>query len=306
MKKTATAALSKYYRITSTLFFFTVLMSLISLPILAQNNFNTYEFEKNINYKIMLIDGSEFVGKFVEKDSNTLIIATSSLPKVEIPFSQIKSISIVDDSDFKNGMYWFPNPNATRYFFSPSSFNLKAGEGYYQNSYLLFNSINYGISDFFSIGGGFELTSTFSASEPIFYVTPKVGFELTENFNVGGGLLFLSAAGEANLGITYGTATYGNRNDNLTLGLGWGFFDGEFSSRPNITFSGMKRVKRKFSLVTENWFIPIYDDSYYGILSYGVRFFSEKIAVDLGFINNKDIAEGIAIGVPYVDFVVKF
>lgn len=286
--------------------FLVVGFMLFALPILAQNNFNNFDFEENANYKIVLIDGSEFVGKFVEKDATNLTISTSSLPKVEIPFSQIKSITKVEDSEFRNGIYWFPNPNATRYFFSPSSFNLKAGEGYYQNSYLVFNSINYGITDFFSIGGGFELISTFSAGEPIYYLTPKVGFELTDNFNVGGGLLFLGAAGETNFGITYGTATYGNRNDNATLGLGWGFFDGEFSSKPNITLSGMKRIKKRLSLVTENWFVPIEDNSHYGILSYGLRFFSERIAVDLGFINNKDIAEGIAIGVPYVDFVIAF
>ena len=33
---------------------------------------------------------------------------------------------------------------------------------------------------------------------------------------------------------------------------------------------------------------------------------SQKIAVDLGFINSGDIVKEIAIGVPYVDFVVKF
>ncbi|MBE9480617.1 MAG: hypothetical protein IMY69_02855 [Bacteroidetes bacterium] len=42
------------------------------------------------------------------------------------------------------------------------------------------------------------------------------------------------------------------------------------------------------------------------IFSYGVRFFGERISVDLGFINNKDIIEEIVIGIPYVDFVVKF
>ncbi len=285
---------------------FFALITLISSPILAQNNFNTYEFEADTYYKITLIDGSEFVGTFVEKNSSAITISTRSLPKVEIPIAQIKSIIVVEPSEFNNGEYWFPNPNATRYFFSPSAFNLKSGEGYYQNSYLVFNSFNYGVTDFFSIGAGFELTSTFSAAEPIFYFTPKVGFEVADNFNVGGGLLYLNAAGEANLGITYGVATYGNRNDNLTLGLGWGFFEGDFSSRPNITISGMKRMKRKFSLVTENWFIPIYEDSYYEVLSYGFRFFSEKISVDLGFINNRDIAEGILIGVPYVDFVINF
>ncbi len=277
----------------------------ITTSIEAQIVPNSYEFNTESTYGITLLDGSDFIGHFIEKSNLDITFSTNSIPRLTFPFTQIKSVVLVEDSELKNGEYWFPNPNATRYFFSPSAFNLRAGEGYYQNSYLFFNSINYGVTDFFSIGGGLEIISTFTG-EPIYFLTPKIGFELADNFNIGGGILLLGAAGEANLGITYGTATYGNRNDNATLGLGWGFIDGDFSSRPTITLSGMKRVKRKFSLVTENWLIPIFDDSYYNIYSYGMRFFSEKIAVDLGFINNSDIAEGITIGIPYVDFVVKF
>lgn len=301
----SSSPLNKYSMIKLILPLTVLFTIMISSSVLGQNNFSSYEFAENINYKITLIDGSEFVGHFVEKDSNTLVISTSSLPKVEIPFAQIKSILAIDSSDMKNGVYWFPNPNATRYFFSPSAFNLKAGEGYYQNSYLFFNSINYGVTDFFSIGGGFEFISTLTGN-PIYYLTPKVGFEVADNFSLGGGVLFLNVPDEANAGITYGLGTYGNRNDNVSLGIGWGFFDGNFASQPAITLSGMTRVKRKFSLVTENWFIPFDSDSYYGLFSYGMRFFSEKIAVDLGFINNRDLSEELSLGVPYVDFVVKF
>ena len=62
---------------------------------------------------------------------------------------------------------------------------------------------------------------------------------------------------------------------------------------------------KKTALVTENWLIPT-DSSYEPIFSYGVRFFGENIAVDLAFINNWDIAQSLLIGVPYVNFVVKF
>jgi hypothetical protein len=41
-------------------------------------------------------------------------------------------------------------------------------------------------------------------------------------------------------------------------------------------------------------------------MSYGVRFFGKKLSVDLGFLNNRDLAEALIIGIPYVDFVVKF
>ncbi|MFM8432081.1 MAG: hypothetical protein ACKOA1_04720, partial [Bacteroidota bacterium] len=190
---------------------------------------------------------------------------------------------------------------------------LKRGEGYYQNTYLLLNSVNVGVTDNISIGGGFELISLFSSGSggPIFFLTPKVGFKVTEKFHAGGGMYVMSIPdvfndGRENLGILYGVGTVGNANSNSTLGMGWGFsFEGESSDSPIITLSGMHRVSRKTALVTENWFVQS-DVGYYGIYSYGVRFFGEKVSVDLGFLNNADIMEGILIGVPYVDFVVKF
>src|SRR5688572_17238388 len=63
-------------------------------------------------YKIELHDGSVFVGNILHKDSSITAIKTSSIPKIEIPASQIKSIVEVDRSNYKNEVYWFPNPNA--------------------------------------------------------------------------------------------------------------------------------------------------------------------------------------------------
>ena len=254
-------------------------------------------------YKIELNDGSIFIGNILQKDSVNLVMITSSIPKIEIPISKIKTLEIVNELNLKNGIYWFPNPHATRYLYAPSAFNLKKGEGYYQNTLLFLNSFNVGITDNISIGGGLELISTFIARDPIFFITPKVGFKVTEKFHAGGGVLFARIPGTS-LGTIFGTGTYGSEDHNITSSLGWGFVDGEFSQRPIITLSGMTRVSKRVALVTENWLIPT--GSYYGIFSYGVRFLGEKIAVDLAFINNPDIAEGIIIGIPYVSFNVKF
>jgi hypothetical protein len=61
------------------------------------------------------------------------------------------------------------------------------------------------------------------------------------------------------------------------------------------------------ALITENWLIsPPNSQSKVPLISYGARFFGKKIAVDFAFVNNKDIAQSIFIGVPYIDFVVKF
>jgi len=286
----------------------------------AQTNFREFAFDSTSTYVIELLDGTEITGTYIGKTDELLFISTTSIPRIEIPFNQIKSIKVAAGSSMRGSKYWFPNPNATRYFFAPSGFNLKKGEGYYQNSYLILNSVNYGLTNHFSIGGSIELISTFSSLaegsfNPIILITPKFGYPVANKVNLGAGLLFLSIPAIDNeprtgAGIAYGIGTYGNVEHNATLGLGWGFIDGNWANRPVITINGMTRIRPNVSLVTENWIIPFGDDlvegRYYEVFSYGVRFFGKKLSVDLAFINNRDIAEVLLIGIPYVDFVVKF
>lgn len=269
---------------------------------------NEDEFEVGATYLIDLADGTQFVGTFIEKDTIHVTLKTFSLPKIDIPFANILRIEKIASTTMRDGVYWFPNPHSTRYLFTPSAFNLKKGEAYYQNTYLFLNSFNVGVSNAFSIGGGLELISTFGAGNPIFFITPKVGFKVSEKWHVGGGLLFASLpdfdSGRTGLGTLYGVGTYGSVDKNLTAGLGWGFIEGKFESSPIVTISGLTRIARKTALLTENWFVP--GDNYTGIYSYGIRFFGDKLAVDLAFINNREIIQDIVTGIPYVDFVVKF
>lgn len=251
-------------------------------------------------------DGSVIQGVYLGQSDAGIRLLTDSAGEIVIPMSELKSFRILDERNFRNGEYWFENPNATRYLFSPSAYSLRKGEVYYQNTYLVINSLNYGVTDRFTIGAGFELISTFSG-EPIFFITPKYSFPISENWNAGAGILYANGAIEdfSGLGIGYGIITYGNKDNNATLGVGFGYVDEEVTGKPVFTLSGMRRIGRKSALVTENWVVPA--DGYYGIYSYGIRFMGEKITVDLAFLNNADIAsEVLFIGVPYVDFVVKF
>jgi len=253
--------------------------------------------------------GLTYVGTIIERNDKEIILLTEGKTKVHIPIETIQDIRSIPSSHFHDGEYWFPNPNETRYLYAPSAFNLKKGEGYYQNTYLFINSFNYGFTDNFSFGVGFEFLSTFGSFggdfNPIFFLTPKYSMQVSENFRVGIGVLFGNVSNlVGGFGVGYGLATYGNPEHNATLGLGFGFFDGDFSTDPVITISGMTRISRRISLVTENWFFPA--DVYRGILTYGIRFFGESMSVDLALINNSDIATAFPIGIPYIDFVVKF
>ena len=321
----------------------------ITQELIAQVEYRSFPFDTTKTYEVELVDGSRFTGQYLSKTEDFVYFKTASIQQLEIAFEQIRFIkelleapevkadSLEKDQVVAKRHSWYPNPNATRYFFAPSAFNLKKREGYYQNSYLILNSVNYGITNHFSIGASLELLSTFSSLasgsfEPIFLITPKVGWEVHKNWNVGTGVLFISLPGfdddegyydefgnyvenedskRSSAGIAYGIATYGDLERNVTLGLGWGFYKDEWAERPIVTLNGMMRVRENMSLVTENWFLPFGEDfeartKYYEVLSYGVRFFGRKLSVDLGFINNRDLAEMLIIGVPYVDFVVKF
>lgn len=298
-------------------FLLTVLLTLYFHAFLfSQKDFSKFSFDSLKVYRLEMMDGTKITGTIIMADSLNIVIKTESIPRIEIPFVRIKSVETVDSEHFIGGRYWFPNPNPTRYLIGPSAINLKEGEGYYQNVWVLLNSVNIGITDNISIGGGIEFISTIasittSEISPIFFLTPKVGFEVSKNLNAGLGLLYVSVPsfddsdGNSHLGIAYGVGTYGSIENNVSGGLGWGFVEDEFSAKPIVMVSGMARVWRNASVVSENWFIPT-GEKYYGFLSYGVRFFGEKISVDLAFINNADIIRVFFLGAPFVDFVVKF
>ncbi len=194
---------------------------------------------------------------------------------------------------------WYSDPSTERYLISQTGRNIPQGTGYYQNVLVFFNSAHYGVTDWFSLGLGFEAISTFSGN-PILLVLPKLGFELSENISVGAGVHYLNAsvlASEAQGGIAYGVFTYDFNRSNISLGAGWAFLQDELSSQPSLTISGMTRLSQRIGLVSENW-VFLSDDDVYALFTYGIRFIGENTSFDLAFINSKDIAKTFPVGFP--------
>jgi hypothetical protein len=254
-------------------------------------------------YRIELNDGTVFIGSVIDVVEDRICISNQTFPRLEILNSGVLNIIELDDKNYSEGKFWFQNPNSTRYVFAPSGYNLKEGEGYYQTIWGLFHFVNVGVSDNFSIGGGVEILSL-SAGDPIIFLTPKFGVKAAEKINIGAGVLYLRLPSDLpNLGIMYGVTTFGGLDNNLTLGLGWGFIDGSFSSNPVITISGMRRVGTKVSLTTENWIITGSSEI---LFSYGIRFFGENLSIDVSFINTPDVFRDNILGFPMLGFVWKF
>lgn len=260
-------------------------------------------------YRVELLDGTTLTGILMEETDTEIKIQLKDIGLLTINRAKIKKLVPLEGSKEAQKSYWFKNPHATRLLFAPTAIPLKKGEGYYQNIYIVANMFNYGIGDNLSVGGGFDFITMFATMDdgwsPMLNFNIKSGFQVSENFHAGVGGLYLTIPGEGSAGIVYGLGTIGSYNSNLTLGLGWGFIDGTFEEKPFIMIGGMVRISEKLWFVSENWIAPIGDENYYTIVSYGLRFAANRIAVDLAFINSKDIITFIPIGFPFVDFVIK-
>ena len=178
----------------------------------------------------------------------------------------------LNKSSMVEGEHWFSNPHATRYFFMTNGYGLKQGEAYYQNTWIMFNQMSYGITDHITIGAGIVPLFLFAGAPTPAWITPKIAIPLVKDkFNMSVGMILGHIIGEGiSFGLGYGDFTLGNRDHNLTIGAGWAFADGDWATSPSLTLSGMTRVGRKTYLLTENYYIGL-DDSSAGILSIGGR-----------------------------------
>ncbi len=256
---------------------------------------------------ITTTDKSKNVGRIV-KIGEEEIVFKAEFGTIVIPISKIKTIKEIPASSIKEGVYWFPNPNTTRLYFAPSARMLKQGEGYFADYYLFFPAFAYGITDNITIGGGMSLLPGVDFDKQVFYLTPKVGISATEKFNLAAGALIMKIPDfdeetkSPLVGILYGVSTFGSTDGSFTLGLGYGFVDDDFADKPLVVIGGEKRLSRRIAFVSENWVMPGVDNP---LVSYGLRFFGEKLSVDLALMNILS-DELIFPGIPYIDFVFNF
>jgi hypothetical protein len=94
--------------------------------------------------------------------------------------------------------------------------------------------------------------------------------------------------------------TLGDENNSVTVGSGFGFVRGSTSSAAVVMVGGSTRVSKSVALVSENYFTNQRDANL--LVSGGIRFMSEHIAVDLAAFG----ASGSTTVVPYVAFIYRW
>ena len=178
--------------------------------------------EAPARYRIVTADGNIFVGHILEESDTEVVISTEQFGEVRISKQNIRSMNIVRSETMIGGVYWPDNPQSTKYFWAPNGYGMKAGEMYYQNIWVLYNQVSYGITDYFSVSAGLVPLFLFRAPATPVWIVPKFSIPVASDVvQIGAGAFLGALLGEGEVfGIAFGSATFGGRDINTNFGLG--------------------------------------------------------------------------------------
>jgi hypothetical protein len=242
--------------------------------------------DTSLLYLIEAKDGNEYVGRIMDDDGIVIRFNTQNIGIISIRRLDIKGIREIKASQLVEGSVWYENIQSTRYYWAPNGYGLKKGEGYYQNLWILYNQAGYGFSDYFSVGAGMVPLFLFAGASTPIWVTPKFSIPVVKDkLNLGAGVLAATVIGEDNtsFGIGYGVSTFGSRDKNFSLGLGYGYAEGHWAKSPVIMASTMIRTWKRGYFMSENYYMKV-DEATIVALMFGGRTLIKKVALDYGLV----------------------
>jgi hypothetical protein len=235
-------------------------------------------------WEVRLEDGTTVIGVVVEATPERVTFETPAGTRVIVARALIRGARVAEGR-IVDGAYWFEDPNQTRLLLlSPTGRSLTQGEGYVSAFWVAFPFVAYGVTDRLTVAGGTPVIPGLIGR--VIYVAPKFRVFSRPDLDIAVGTISVLVTEEASsgtAGIGYAVGTFGSSDRSVTAGAGWAYAVGEgdrwASNRPAIMVGGDTRISRTIKLVTENFVVPGENGT---LLSGGVRFFGERIAVDLG------------------------
>lgn len=201
--------------------------------------------------KLDLANGRSLEGEIIEENESFIRLQTEGLGIIQVTKIDILRCEPID----RLTPYREPraNPQASRYYFAPSGIQLRQGEGYYQNGYLLYSQVSYGITDNMTIG--VPLIPFIGAG-----LTGKLGGTISGDRETGG--VHASAGGivlfdwtanflEGPVGIAFANVTFGREVSNFTVSVGNAFSESSNQLVWNASF--MAPLNDQTWLMSENY-----------------------------------------------------
>jgi len=109
----------------------------------------------------------------------------------------------------------------------------------------------------------------------------------------------------SSFGVLYVVNTLGNKDQNINLGLGWGYSGDGLARNPTISIGGMYRTGPRGYVLTENYIISTGNQTG-GLLSLGGRRIIGNVGLDYGIVVPIFGEDGIQIALPWLGLTVPF
>lgn len=215
------------------------------------------ETNEKVQSVIYLNNGKTYIGIILSDDGREILLESNSVGKIYLKKSDIKEITTENDKIIKlDEEAQVESPFTTRYAYTNNAFPIKKGYNYAMVN-LFGPEIHFATSDRFSLG----VMTTWIGSPLGFnfkYSLPSKNEKW--HYSVGS---ILGTSGFINSGSGYGgltwfTATYGNRIDNISFSGGYGCIgsmqSNYFLGGPLFSIAGIKRIGNGVSFIFDSMF----------------------------------------------------
>ncbi|MFN6036915.1 MAG: hypothetical protein ACK452_00480 [Bacteroidota bacterium] len=173
---------------------------------------------------ITTFSGKEYIGKVLQDDGREILIETQTVGKVYLQKSDVKDIKILKSKEeIINNEYGGEGPFTTRYVFTNNALPIRKGENYYMLN-LFGPEFHFAVSNNMNVG----IMTTWIGSPMVLAL--KYTFKNKESkLNFSAGTLLGTSGYIRNFkgfgGLHWLSATYGDRNNNITFSAGYGYFE---------------------------------------------------------------------------------
>lgn len=247
---------------------------------------------------ITLSDGQVLQGRALREEDGSVRLWLADGQVLLLPAAAVARMQPQVVSPGSAESRWGPDPNRSRYLYSPSGFAQGHGRGYLAQRAIVLSSAAVGVGDHLDLELGLVLPTLFTSS-PVGAVGLKATTPVEEKVRLGAGAqaIVVPVDGVQAFGFLFGLVTVGEADSHLTVagGVAAGFTQLEVPlAASTISFS--HRLGPGSALISENWLMVFLPDPEYGrrdgpwgipffaLPSGGIRLFGPSFAVDLALV----------------------
>jgi hypothetical protein len=216
------------------------------------------------------------------------------------------------ESIFAQEITQLESPKTKRLFFMPTGYCLERGkfsiEGYLEgiDPFTLIPMIGYGVTENITVSGGVSIIPE-AGKDQFYYGSAQLGLIKRDKVALSAVAFAIRVPleellGASTFGILSGIGTYDNKYFGITGGVGWGFADGDFAEDPMFVLGGELKIAKDKSVLAEDLFFPGFDLHF---LIGGMRISGlsgKNLSLEIGFLASVRDGEISFSDIPHIGF----